>query len=110
MSAMLHPEDIAHTPPIHQMNPKDPRKSNSPYVSIPELWGVRARLLHHWCQRPHGAAAFISLPHPIAITKFIDDAQEIDVDAVAHKKLGHKIYHPWNTFDINSSEISAPSF
>lgn len=31
------------------------------------------------------AAADVSPLHPVVITKFIDDAQEIDVDAVAHK-------------------------
>ncbi|KAG1768286.1 carbamoylphosphate synthetase, partial [Suillus placidus] len=31
------------------------------------------------------AAASISPLHPVVITKFIDNAQEIDVDAVAHK-------------------------
>lgn len=31
------------------------------------------------------AAASVSPLHPVVITKFIDDAQEIDVDAVAHK-------------------------
>lgn len=31
------------------------------------------------------AAADVSPDHPVVITKFIDDAQEIDVDAVAHK-------------------------
>ena len=30
-------------------------------------------------------AADVSPDHPVVITKFIDDAQEIDVDAVAHK-------------------------
>lgn len=30
------------------------------------------------------AAASVSPLHPVVITKFIDDAQEIDVDAVAH--------------------------
>lgn len=31
------------------------------------------------------AAAAVSPKHPVVITKFIDNAQEIDVDAVAHK-------------------------
>jgi carbamoyl-phosphate synthase large subunit len=31
------------------------------------------------------AAASVSPLHPVVVTKFIDDAQEIDVDAVAHK-------------------------
>ena len=31
------------------------------------------------------AAADVSPLHPVVITKFIDGAQEIDVDAVAHK-------------------------
>lgn len=32
-----------------------------------------------------GMAADVSPDHPVVITKFIDNAQEIDVDAVAHK-------------------------
>ena len=37
------------------------------------------------------AAADVSPDHPVVITKFIDNAQEIDVDAVAHK--GRLIVH-----------------
>jgi len=37
------------------------------------------------------AAASVSPLHPVVITKFINDAQEIDVDAVAHK--GQLIVH-----------------
>ena len=37
------------------------------------------------------AAADVSPDHPVVITKFIDNAQEIDVDAVAHK--GQLIVH-----------------
>ena len=37
------------------------------------------------------AAASVSPLHPVVITKFIDNAQEIDVDAVAHK--GKLIVH-----------------
>lgn len=37
------------------------------------------------------AAASVSPLHPVVITKFIDDAQEIDVDAVAHN--GQLILH-----------------
>lgn len=37
------------------------------------------------------AAADVSPLHPVVITKFIDDAQEIDVDAVAHQ--GKLIVH-----------------
>jgi carbamoyl-phosphate synthase large subunit len=37
------------------------------------------------------AAASVSPDHPVVVTKFIDGAQEIDVDAVAHK--GNLLLH-----------------
>ena len=43
------------------------------------------------------AAASVSPDHPVVITKFIDNAQEIDVDAVAHK--GQLLVHAVSELD-----------
>ena len=40
---------------------------------------------HEALEHNLSAAASVSPLHPVVITKFIDNAQEIDVDAVAHK-------------------------
>lgn len=51
------------------------------------LSGAAMNIVHSEETLEHNlsAAADVSPLHPVVITKFIDDAQEIDVDAVAHK-------------------------
>jgi carbamoyl-phosphate synthase large subunit len=51
------------------------------------LSGAAMNVVHEPSALEHNlsAAASVSPLHPVVITKFIDNAQEIDVDAVAHK-------------------------
>ncbi|KAL5483187.1 CPA2 [Sanghuangporus weigelae] len=51
------------------------------------LSGAAMNIVHEESTLEHklSAAASVSPLHPVVITKFIDSAQEIDVDAVAHK-------------------------
>ncbi|KAJ3919741.1 carbamoyl-phosphate synthase [Lentinula edodes] len=54
------------------------------------------------------AAASVSPLHPVVITKFIDDAQEIDVDAVAHqgKLLVHAISEHVENAGVHSGDAT----
>ncbi|KAG7449648.1 carbamoyl-phosphate synthase [Guyanagaster necrorhizus] len=54
------------------------------------------------------AAASVSPLHPVVITKFIDDAQEIDVDAVAHqgKLLVHAVSEHVENAGIHSGDAT----
>ncbi|KAJ3715934.1 carbamoyl-phosphate synthase [Lentinula guzmanii] len=54
------------------------------------------------------AAASVSPLHPVVITKFIDDAQEIDVDAVAHqgKLLIHAVSEHVENAGVHSGDAT----
>ncbi|KAJ3908887.1 carbamoyl-phosphate synthase [Lentinula edodes] len=54
------------------------------------------------------AAASVSPLHPVVITKFIDDAQEIDVDAVAHqgKLLVHAVSEHVENAGVHSGDAT----
>lgn len=53
-------------------------------------------------------AADVSPDHPVVITKFIDDAQEIDVDAVAHrgKLLVHAVSEHVENAGVHSGDAT----
>jgi carbamoyl-phosphate synthase large subunit len=55
-----------------------------------------------------GAAASVSPLHPVVITKFIDGAQEIDVDAVAHegKLLIHAVSEHVENAGVHSGDAT----
>jgi carbamoyl-phosphate synthase large subunit len=65
------------------------RKVGYPVLIRPSyvLSGAAMNIVHEEADLEHrlSAAADVSPLHPVVITRFIDDAQEIDVDAVAHK-------------------------
>lgn len=54
------------------------------------------------------AAANVSPLHPVVITKFIDDAQEIDVDAVAHngKLIVHAVSEHVENAGVHSGDAT----
>lgn len=54
------------------------------------------------------AAASVSPLHPVVITKFIDEAQEIDVDAVAHqgKLLVHAVSEHLENAGVHSGDAT----
>lgn len=55
-----------------------------------------------------GMAADVSPDHPVVITKFIDDAQEIDVDAVAHngRLLVHAVSEHVENAGVHSGDAT----
>lgn len=54
------------------------------------------------------AAASVSPLHPVVITKFIDDAQEIDIDAVAHngRLLVHAVSEHVENAGVHSGDAT----
>jgi carbamoyl-phosphate synthase large subunit len=54
------------------------------------------------------AAASVSPLHPVVITKFLQDAQEIDVDAVAHQ--GNLIVHAIRSHSRADRLVSQKAF
>lgn len=74
------------------------------------LSGAAMNVIYEEADLEHklSAAASVSPEHPVVITKFIDNAQEIDVDAVAHdgKLLVHAISEHVENAGVHSGDAT----